>query len=259
MADIRLMPTLATMADVYRLPREGGSASPRFRRYLELVTNNLSLAAYNPMAGPHALETTGQLLAIDAEAVAAEAARETADLCGYADTIAMAVVVCSPGTWTDRLSTEVEHRTTRRVPGTGLVLHWTREIPTVEQIRREAIAETVRVMLVTGDRPESVRRLVLREGVAYALGGNPYGPATDEDRQAVAEALEVLGDSAALGDMTAILYGDAAAATLGWASAGIADYGGYRWAVDRARQRIEALGAPSALLAAEERTWTTSR
>src|SRR5262245_8498302 len=37
MAHIEVTPTLAAMADVYRLPREGGAASPRFKRYLELI------------------------------------------------------------------------------------------------------------------------------------------------------------------------------------------------------------------------------
>ena len=82
MAHIQITPTLATMADIYRLPREGGAASPRFKRYLELIPSNYALVAYNPMAGPHALETTEQLLAVNAEAVAMEAAREAAYLCG---------------------------------------------------------------------------------------------------------------------------------------------------------------------------------
>jgi len=230
MANIQLVPTLATMADIYRLPREGGASSPRFKRYLELVPSNHGLIAYNPMAGPHALETTEQLLAVDAENVALEAAGEAASLCGYPDTITLAVVLCAPGQWTNRMATEIEHRTARRMPsGTGLVLHWTRETPTAEQIRREAIAEAVRVMAVaTPRRPPSVRSLLHREGLAYALGGNPYGPVTAEDQRAVGDAVEVLGASEMLGDMTAVLYGDAAANALGWTPAGIAEHGGYR-------------------------------
>jgi Arc/MetJ family transcription regulator len=251
MAQIQLVPTLATMADIYRLPREGGAASLRFKRYVELVPGHYGLVAYNPMAGPHALETTEQLLAVNAEAVAIEAAREAVNLCSYPDTITLAVVLCAPGGWTDRLATEIEHRTAHRLPsGRGLVLHWTRETPTAEQIRREAIAEAVRVMArAVQGRRESVRSLLHREGLAYALGGNPYGPVTAEDQHAVGDAVEVLGASEAIGDMTAILYGDAAAAALGWTPAGIAEHGGYRWAIDEAGRRIEDLGAPAALRA----------
>ena len=251
MALIQVVPTLAAMAEIYRLPREGAAASPRFKRYLELVSRLHWVAAYNPMAGPHALETTEQLLAIDAEAVALEAASAAVNLCRYPDPITLAVVLCAPGGWTDRLATEIQHRTAQRPPsGHGLILHWTREMPTAEQIRREAIAEAVRVMAAAvHGRRESVASLLHREGLAYALGGNPYGPVTAEDEHAVGDAVEVLGASEQMGDMTAVLYGDTAAASLGWTPAGIAEHGGYRWAIDRAGRRIKETDAPSTLRA----------
>jgi hypothetical protein len=250
-ARIEIVPTLATMAEIYRLPRDGGAASPRFKRYIELVPRCYELAGYNPMAGPHALETTEQLLAVDAEAVALDAAREVAELCRYAETITLAVILCAPGGWTDRLATEIQHRTAGRPPsGRGLVLHWTRETPTAEQIRREAIAEAVRVMaLAVRGRRESVSSVLRREGLAYALGGNPYGPMTTEDERAVRDAVEVLGSSEEMGDMTAVLYGDDAASALGWTLAGITEHGGYRWAIDQAGRQISELGAATALRA----------
>ena len=251
MGHIQIIPTLHAMAAVYRLPREGGAGSPRFKRYLEEVGRLNLLAAYNPMAGPHALETTEQLIAVGAEAVALDAAHEAASLCSYPDPIVLAVVLCAPGAWTSRLTTEIEHRTTRRPPpGSGMVLLWTRETPTAEQIRREAIAEAVRVMAVAlRERRESVASVLEREGMAYALGGNPYGPVTDQDEHAVGDAVEVLGTSETLGDMTAVLYGDAAAEAMGWSPAGVAEHGGYRWAIDRAERQIKNIGAPSALRA----------
>jgi hypothetical protein len=138
-----------------------------------------------------------------------------------------------------------------RLPsGQGLVLHRPREPPTADQIRREAIAETVRVMAMAGHgRRDSVRSVLHREGLAYALGGSPYGPVTAEDALAVVDAVEVLGASDGIGDMAAILYGDAAATALGWTPAGIAEHGGYRWAIDHAGRRIADLGAPAALRA----------
>jgi hypothetical protein len=250
-ARIELVPTLAAMAEVYRLPREGGAASPRFKRYLELVPHVHALAAYNPMAGPHALEATEQLIAVDAEVVALEAASEVANVCDYPGPIALAVVLCAPGAWSDRLATEIQHRTVGRPPsGHGLVLHWARETPTAELIRREAIAEAVRVMVVAmRGRRESVAGLLHREGLAYALGGNPYGLVTAEDQHAVRDAVEVLGGSEDMSDMTAVLYGDGAAAALGWTTAGIDEHGGYRWAIDQAGRQLSEMGAPSALRA----------
>jgi hypothetical protein len=72
---------------------------------------------------------------------------------------------------------------------------------------------------------------------------------TTEDQHAVGDAVDVLGASEMLGDMTAILYGDAAAAALGWTPVGIPEHGGYPWAIDQAGRRIKDLGAPSALRA----------
>jgi len=57
----------------------------------------------------------------------------------------------------------------------------------------------------------------------------------------------VLGSSEKMADMTAVLYGDRAAAALGWAPVGVAEYGGYRWAIDRAERRIKDGGAPAAV------------
>ena len=97
MAHIELVPTLATMAEISRLPREGGAASPRFKRYVEVIPRLYALAAYNPMAGPHALETVEQLLAVEAEAVALEAAGEVGSLCHYPETITLSVVLWGRG------------------------------------------------------------------------------------------------------------------------------------------------------------------
>lgn len=59
---------------------------------------------------------------------------------------------------------------THRSPsGTGLVLHWTRETPTPSRF---------------------VER---RSPLAYALGGNPYGPVTAEDQHEVGDAVGVSG------------------------------------------------------------------
>jgi len=254
MSHIAVVPTLATMAEIYRLPREGGAASPRFKRYVELVPRSYELTAYNPMAGPHALETTEQLLAVHAEEIAFDAASEVADLCNYPDPITLAVVLCAPGAWTDRLATEIQHRTAGRPPsGRGLVLHWTRETPTAAQIRREAIAEAVRVMAVAVlGRSESVTSVLHREGLAYALGGNPYGPVTAEDEHAVRDAVDVLGSSEQMSDMTAVLYGDPAATALGWTPVGIGEHGGYRWAIHRVARQVDDHGAPSVLRSLSE-------
>lgn len=63
------------------------------------------------------------------------------------------------------------------------------------------------------------------------------------DRDAVGDAVEVLGSSEELADKAGILYGDAAAAALGWTQVGVAEHGGYRWAVAEAERHINEQGA----------------
>jgi hypothetical protein len=84
------------MAEIYRLDRAGGPDSPRFRAYLAHMGHHHALAAYNPMAGPAALATVERLLELDAEAIAGRHAEESE----------IAVVVSSPGLWTDRIATD---------------------------------------------------------------------------------------------------------------------------------------------------------
>ena len=66
---VRVVPTLAVMAEVYRLPADGGPDSPRFRAYVELGrsteaiealrrASDLAGATYNPLRP--ALAAAGQ-------------------------------------------------------------------------------------------------------------------------------------------------------------------------------------------------------
>ncbi|MDB4913446.1 MAG: hypothetical protein JWM95_1090 [Gemmatimonadetes bacterium] len=224
------------MAQIYALSRSGGPASERFTAYVARVEHEYGLVGYNPMAGPHALEAVQQLLALDAEAIAFEAASEVAARCGYGDAIMLAIVLASPGMWTDRLSTEVQHRTVaKRTAGRGFIYQWTREQFDAPSVRRESAAEAVRVMwTATHGAARTVRAVLAREGLAYALSSNPYGDATPDDTARVEEALAVLGESTELSDIAGVLYGDPACDAHGWPLLGIPEYAGYRYAIKRA-------------------------
>lgn len=247
---IAVAPTLATMRELYRLSRDGGPRSERFRAYTARVEHAFGLVAYNPMAGSAALEGVERLLALDAESVAGDAARAVAGRCAYDGPITLAVVLASPGLWTDRLATEVEYRTTQpRRADHGLVYCWAKEPTTSDDVHREATAEAGRVMWTAlhGAAP-SLHAVLAREGLAYALAGE-----SGDDDPAVRDALDVLGDTATMGDIGAVLYGDPAAVALGWSPLGLAGRAGYRWAVARAATLVAAHGMPGALrMAASE-------
>ena len=246
---VTVAPTLAAMAEIYLLSREGGPRSPRFLAYLARVEHEWGLSAYNPMAGPAALETVRCLVELDAESLAGDAAREVSARCGFDGELTLAVVVASKGMWTDRVATEVQHRTPGdRRAGHGIVLLWTGDTIEEAHVRRESAAEAVRAMWTTlFGAATTLGGVLAREGLAYALSSSPFGPITPGENARVREAIDVLGDTSTLSDIAGILYGDATSVALGWAPLGLAEHAGFRWAVDRAKEAIARAGPRDAL------------
>ena len=253
--DVRLAPTLETMASVYLLSRDGGNKSERFNTFVARVEHEWGLVAYNPMAGTSAQETVQALLALDAENVALNAARNVAALCSYFDPVTLAISVRSTGLWTDRVGTEIDDRlSTKMKIGFGIISLWSREEHTHDDVVRESIAETVRVMWhAMHGAADTLNRILAREGLAYALAGRAapwsrYNSApTTEESVVVMEAIEVLGETRAAGEIAGVLFGDDAATTMGWTPLGVPDRAGYRWAVVRAEHQWKDVGPAAAL------------
>jgi len=265
---VTIAPTLSTMAAMYRLSREGGPRSERFRAYVSHVEHEWGMVAYNPMAGDAALRAVEALLQMDAETLAAEAASEALERCEFDEPITLAVVVRSRGMWTDRVATEIELRASpiTAPAGHGIVTFWSNEPANELAVRRESVAETVRVMSTARHgSANSLVEVLWREGLACALAAtlvplgenettaiaaeSQWAPATEADARAVAAAIEVLGDSSELGDITGVLLGDSSAQTMGWPALGIPERAGYRWAIRHAA-RVIALSGPAAALRA---------
>jgi hypothetical protein len=244
---ITIAPTLAPMAQVYACSRSGGPRSPRFAAYVALVEHAWGLSSFNPMAGAAAALAVDTLIALDAEAVAADAAERVLELCDWRDPITLAVVVASPGMWTDRLATEVRHRTLAdRRAAHGEILLWSGDASAIDDIRIESAAEAVRTIWTAVHGPTRTLEDVLsREGLAYALA-RPSTASSPTD-PTVAEALEVLGNTSTLGDIIAVLYGDHAASTLGYTPLGLGEHAGYEWAIERASRLVARMGAAEAL------------
>lgn len=240
---VTVVPTLVRMAEIYRLPREGGNASPRFHEYVKHVEHEWGVVAYNPMAGEAAAEAVNTLIALDAEGLAREAAAAVAANAGYQSTITLAVIVRSTGMWTDRVATVVQDRTASAPPrpGHGLVQLWSREPITAALVRVESVAECARIIWHSRHgAATTVLAVMAREGNAYATSARithealPYGAASPLDRATVDRALELLGESREQSDAASILFGDAGATAMGWTPLGIPDDGGYRVAIERA-------------------------
>jgi hypothetical protein len=249
---VRVAPTLETMETIYRLSRDGGPRSERFRAYVERVEHEWGLVAYNPMAGDAARQAVEALLRMDAESVAARAAASTIALCDFDETITLAVVVRSSGMWTDRLATEVEVRAApvQAPRNHGIVALWSREPLHETTVARESIAEAVRVMSTSlHGSARTVAEFLHREGLAYALA-NATRPGDAEDSHAIAavtDAVEILADSTTLADVAGVLFGDPACDAMGWPRLGVPANGGYAWAVERAAGQL-ATATPAACI-----------
>lgn len=255
MADnrVHVAPTLATMAEIYALPRAGGPRSPRFAAYVARVEHHWGLSAYNPMAGPAAHETVCTLMQLDAERLAVDEARRLAVLCAFHGDITIAIAVPSAGMWTDRLATELQHRTTgARRPAHGTVLLWPGDTHDAARVREECAAEVVRIMWTAHHGvPTTLGGVLAREGLCYALAPASARASNathgDAGSPAIEEALGVLGDTRMQGDIVGVLYGDDAATAMGWTPLGLDEKAGYRWATSRARAIVERIGARAAL------------
>lgn len=221
---VRVIPTLAAMAEVYRLPADGGAESPRFGAYVELGRARVPVSGYNPMTSKAVLPTIERLLAIDAEGVAAKAATGAAEQLG-ADDIELVLTVATPGMWSDRLATEVEHRLVGK--GAREILLWTGEDTGEAAVASAAVSQLVReVWRQRNGLPGTVVAAAAQEGLALSMAG--MRGARSIEATAV---LEVLGDDTTLSSMVAFLYGDDAAEAMGFTPVGLGDRVGESHAV----------------------------
>lgn len=212
---VRFVPTLAFMADVYRRSTEGGARSERFLAYTTAAREGTPVHGYNPMTSKPVGATVDALLAIDAEAVAAAAADDVASTLGHTDDELMHFTVATPGMWTDRLATEVEHRLLAKDPGG--VLWWFDDVADVTAVESAARAQAARLVSVRRHGPpQTLRAAVAQEGAAAAASG--LEPRVDD---AAAAALDVLGDDTGLPSMVAFLWGDDGAREMGFTPIGL--------------------------------------
>lgn len=222
---VELVPFLAQLGDLYTQPR--GFA--RFKEYLDILRSEtgdmeLPISNVNPMAKPHVLERVEQLLALDAEAIALEAAQEGAQrLSGVDDALRLIVIVADDalGGWTNRAFTEFAHRFESKhqvARGWVVVMIWSSEEPPAELIRAETLASLYRTVDERRNgKVRALREILEREERALAFAGveNPYANA------AYRAKVEPYLDSHAAPVVFAALYGNEIAESLGYPPLGL--------------------------------------
>jgi hypothetical protein len=238
MVTVELVPFLAKLRNLYAQPR----GFTRFQEYLEILRNEagkmeLPISNINPMAKPHVLERVEQLIAIDAEAVALAAARESVPrLDNFDDALRLIVIVADDvqGGWTNRAFAEFGHRYESKHQvqrGWVVAMLWSSEEPSAELVRRETLATLYRTIDERRNGPvRTLRQIIEREGrtMRFAAYERRYDDAT---LQSVRETIQPHLDSHAAPIVFAALYGDAIAASLGYPSLGVPDRGGYELAL----------------------------
>jgi hypothetical protein len=179
-------------------------------------------------SGP-VIDTIGALIDMRAEDRLGMVANQTARRLGYDRDDAMHVTVATPGMWTDRLATEVEHRLLAKDPG-GL-LWWCDQSVEAELLDFEIVTQTVRLLSQRqAGAPGNLTAAARLEGQAGATAGQ-----TGAFHPGAAEVLAVLGNDDSLATMVAFLYGDTAATDMGFTPLGIEGRVGYDHAVAIAR------------------------
>ncbi len=236
MIEIDPVELLQIARDLHDLPRGMG----RFQAYLTTILNDArddakypSLAAMNPMGREHVSARLDELLALGAEAIAADAAREAArpfpELDGHFKH-GLVVVDDLHGGWTNRTTVDANLRfgddSAMVKRGWLNTLLWVSETPTAESVRRAVLGSMFRTFYRIGrGAPRTLRQMMTQEGVVGRFAGlTPTLDADDLDYSR--EVLAPYLDSDDWAVSIAALYGDEAARSLGYPPLGLSPKAG---------------------------------
>jgi hypothetical protein len=240
---VTVVPLLRIARDLYEIPR--GPA--RFRRYLGVLIGGTDDIAYpplvslNPMGREHVAASIDALLALDAEAVAVEAAAEAERRLSRATTaVRLGLVVADDlkGGWTNRQYTEMANRFTPQANlkrGWAAALFWTSESSTREGVRREVLEALFRVAhFERHGPPRTLRAMLDQEGRAAAFAGETEPALDAEEIEYTRAVVAPFLDATDLPTQFPCLYGDAAARSVGYTPLGLSPRAGYALALSNA-------------------------
>lgn len=242
---LTIVPVLGALRRLYDMPRD----TARFDAYTGLVRlgelgSFLPLADFNPMAPEHMGEALDGLLAVEAEREAAEALRgivprvrglpvEWGEELRVMLTLSDDIGEMGP----HRPITELKLRNGQRAL---LTQHWvsprfwTSEVYTYQRIREETAMAVYRALYqIAYGQSKTVGSLLQQERRAYSFAGSaqPLPPAEEAALRAAVTPYLSASDE---GTQVAVLFGDPAAAALGYPALGVPDRGGLRLAASEA-------------------------
>jgi len=244
---LEFVPLLQVQRDLHRMPR----GWERFRAYLQTLVDpetkelKLPLSAMNPMGKDHVPALLDQYLAFDADGLAARAVAEAESRLSNVEgefKVALVIVDDAMGGWTNRYSNELTARTGskplhRRGWITGAL--WTSETPSEQATREETLAAVYRAAHIQQHGfAATLREIMAQEGYAMVMAGCSK-PSLDEDELEYTRAVIAPNlDTKDYPFVITSLFGDAAAASLGYAPLGLSERAGFALALRDARIKM---------------------
>jgi hypothetical protein len=243
---LEFVPLLQVQRDLYRLPR----GMERFRAYLQTMVDpetediQLPLSAMNPMGKDHVPSLLDEYLDFDADGVAARAASEAASRLSNIEgefKVTLVIVDDAMGGWTNRYSTELRARSgskplLKRGWITGAL--WTSETPSEQATREETLTAVYRAAHIQQHGfAATLRELMAQEGYAMAMAGCSKPSLNEDEIEYTREVITPNLDSKDYPIIITSLFGDVAAASLGYSPQGLSERAGFALALSDARKR----------------------
>lgn len=252
MATLEYVPLLRQQRLIYDHPL----GSSRFQTYLDVMTEGtgemvLPLAGFNPMGKPHVAEALDALLAIDADAVAADAMREAEERLGpwpdsqAAPTLRVALVLLDErGGWSNR---PIEEANALRGSVAPLlkrrwlpVYHHAADDHYPDRVRADVLAGiyAFRALATLATAP-NLRAMMVLHGFAQTFAGS-ITPRLDPDdldytRRVIVPFLDADAQTE-FPTILACLQGDAAAQRAGYTPLGLSPRAGQALALAQAQE-----------------------
>ncbi|MFN8525524.1 MAG: hypothetical protein U0821_20690 [Chloroflexota bacterium] len=250
MARLQHTPLLKIQRDLLDVPR----GYERFQVYLNTLTGAADgvarpIGQFNPMSREHVAARLDQLLGMGAEDAAAEAVAEASSrLSDLPGEYTMGLVVADDvaGGWTNRFTTDAMYRfpQPRRSEwryGVATLLLWVSDEPDLAAIRGGILAAAYRAVYwsLFGTADTLAGRL-RQEGLAAVFAG---WPVFNEGWRASRAVIEASLESTDYPRVFTCLYGDEAAARVGYPQLGVVPWAGFGFAAQWVRaQGLDPLG-----------------
>jgi hypothetical protein len=250
--DLEYVPLLSLQRELYEIPR----GRDRFEAYLTAMLNETRddvrlapLGVMNPMAREHVAARLDEWLALDTDAIGAEALAEVSgrlnDVPG-AFRIGLVIADDARGGWTNRYAVTYanafEDDATRKRHWLSALL-WSSEPASTQAARESVLLSVFRAVHIQRHGPtKTLRDRLAQEGYALAMAGCD-GPTLDpDDLEYTRDILAPLLDAEDRRTGIECLYGDRAARSLGLTPRGLSDDAGLALALAEARRDLNPEG-----------------